>query len=196
MKLILASKSPRRRELFDRLNLDYYIDSVEIDESPLVGESPKEMVCRLAYEKAKAVSQIYKDYIVIGSDTIVSYKGEKLGKPKDINDAKRMLKMLSSDVHEVITAISIINYNSKIHETEYLISRVKFRDLSDQIINDYLNTTEPYDKAGSYAIQGLGSILVESIEGDYQNIVGMSPVLLDRLLIKTIGKGIFELRKS
>lgn len=168
MKVILASKSPRRIELLKLLNLDFEVIPSNIDEN-IKEDNPEEFVKKLS--KLKALS-IKKKGIIIGADTIVVYDNKIFGKPKDYNDAFNMLKTLSDKWHTVITGVTIkfeddeiITFNEKTH--------VKFKKLSDELIDYYINIAKPFDKAGSYGIQELGSILVEKITGDYFNVVGL-----------------------
>lgn len=170
-KIILASSSPRRKELLTTAGVEFEIHVKEVDETVPEGIIPVEAAKMTAAKKAAAVAEDYADSVVIGADTIVVANGKILGKPKDEADAKAMLSMLSGIEHEVITGVCIIE-NGKA-ETFAQISRVKFYDLTDGEISAYVATKEPMDKAGAYGIQGLGCTLVERIEGDYFNIVGL-----------------------
>lgn len=170
-KIILASSSPRRKELLTTAGIEFEIHVKEVDETVPEGTPPEEAAKMTAAKKAAAVAEDFTDCVVIGADTIVVANGKILGKPKDKADAQSMLRMLSGDEHEVITGVCIIK-NGK-SETFAKISKVKFYDLTDEEISAYVATGEPMDKAGSYGIQGLGCRLVESIEGDYFNIVGL-----------------------
>ena len=138
----------------------------------------------LAFQKAYDISKLYPDKIVIGADTIVVYDGQVLGKPKDNDDAFRILKLLNGNEHNVITGISLIQNSSNIKIVDYESTLVKFRFLSDKEINNYIETFEPMDKAGAYGIQGQGALLVEKINGCYLNVVGLPLVKLDFLLNK------------
>lgn len=170
-RLILASKSPRRRELIDLLKIPYEVIVSEVDESiDLKGNLRKEIE-KLASRKAEKVFLDNQDATVIGADTIVVINNEVLGKPKDEKDAYRMLKMLSNNIHEVITGVCIMNKN-KI-DSFSCSTRVIFNELSDEEINEYISSSEPFDKAGSYAIQGLGAKYIRSIEGDYYTVMGL-----------------------
>lgn len=182
-KIILASSSPRRKELLERYNLDLKIYKPQVNETEAVGEEPIEMAMSLAFEKAYWVSNQFKNSeIIIGADTIVISDNKILGKPKDEKDAFRMLNLLSGKEHSVITGISIIKANSNIKIVDYEETKVKFRELSKEKIDRYINTQEPMDKAGSYGIQGYGEILVEKINGCYSNVVGLPLGKLDYLL--------------
>lgn len=170
-KIILASSSPRRKELLTTAGIEFEIHVKEVDESVPDGTPPAEAAKMTAAKKAAAVAEDYADCVVIGADTIVVANGKILGKPKDESDAESMLRMLSGIEHEVITGVCIIRNGTS--ETFAQISKVKFYNLTDEEISAYVATKEPMDKAGAYGIQGLGCKLVERIEGDYFNIVGL-----------------------
>ncbi len=170
-KIILASSSPRRKELLTTAGMKFEIHVRDVDETVPEGTLPVEAAKMTATRKAAAVAEDFADCVVIGADTIVVANGKILGKPKDEADAKAMLRMLSGIEHEVITGVCIINNGIK--ESFAQISKVKFYDLTDEEIAAYVATKEPMDKAGAYGIQGLGCTLVERIEGDYFNIVGL-----------------------
>lgn len=182
-KIILASSSPRRKELLGKFNLDLIIEESSIEEKVSPGEKIESVAMALAFEKAKDVESRYsKGEIIIGADTIVSYKGKNLGKPKNELDAKEMLKFLSNKEHEVITGISVLKADSNIKIIDYEKTIVKFRSLSNEKIDNYIQTGEYKDKAGGYGIQGFGGVLVEEIRGCYFNIVGLPLYKLDILL--------------
>lgn len=182
MKVILASASPRRKEILQNTKLDFDIQKSDIEEVILENESPEDMVVRLAYEKAYDVAQKNKDKLVIGADTIVALDNEVLGKPKDKEEAYQMIKKLSNKTHKVITGISLINISHGMVVNDYVVSLVTFKDLSEDSIKDYINTNESLDKAGAYGIQGYGALLVDNIQGDYFNIVGLPISKLSDLL--------------
>ncbi|MBC8590828.1 Maf family protein [Wansuia hejianensis] len=181
-KVILASSSPRRREILEKYDFKYKVVESNITEKINSRESPEQIAMSLAFEKAYNVSQKYRDSIVIGADTIVAYKNQTLGKPRDENDIIRTLNLLSGKKHEVITAISLINLDSNIKIVDFERTEVKFRQLDPIIIQKYVATGESLDKAGAYGIQGYGALLVEKIEGCYLNVVGLPLVKLDKLL--------------
>ena len=139
---------------------------------------------RLAFEKSMDVAKSNQESLVIGADTIVVFNNTILGKPKDKEDARNTIKLLSGNTHEVITGISLINLSANKKIIDYVVSKVKFKDLSEDDINDYINTGESLDKAGAYGIQGYGSLLIEEIQGDYFNIVGL-PISKLSDLVKT-----------
>lgn len=170
-KIVLASASPRRRELMQLITDSFEIRVSDAEEKTEDGLSPAETVCTLAQLKAAAVYNKNEDEIIIAADTVVAVDGNILGKPKDRSDAAEMLKELSGRKHSVYTGVCI-----KTTDTEkvfYVCSDVYFYQLTEDEINDYILTGEPDDKAGAYGIQGKGSLLVEKIDGDYFNIVGL-----------------------
>jgi septum formation protein len=180
MKIVLASASPRRRELLSMVHKDFSVRVSDIDER-YDGTSVYEWIKSLAKSKAYAVPSS-DDEIVIGCDTVVVNKGEILGKPKDKNDAISMLSMLSGVEHEVVTGVCIVNDGNP--ESFAQVSKVRFYELTKDEIERYVETGEPMDKAGSYGIQGRGCTLVERIEGDYFNIVGLPVAEVVRRLRK------------
>ena len=186
-RLVLASSSPRRRELLVSLGLTFEIIKPDVDEEAfnLDHLSPTEVVKFLSRTKAQEVFKYHTDALVIGADTIVVVKGKVFGKPKKEDDAFRMLSALQGQVHEVYSGITIFNPNEAPEfapfASEALCTRVHMRALSPEEIRAYIATGEPMDKAGSYAIQGFGSTLIEKIDGCYFNVVGMSLYLLERL---------------
>ena len=173
MDIILASASPRRKEILENTNLKFRIIKSDIDEKILEGESPQQVAMRLSFEKCMDISCNNESSLVIGADTIVVLDDMILGKPKDKDEAYCMLKKLSNRVHQVITGISLINLEGNKKIIDYVVSNVKFKDLSEEDIKDYIQTDESLDKAGAYGIQGYGALLVEEIKGDYFNIVGL-----------------------
>ncbi|WP_297132337.1 Maf family protein [Terrisporobacter sp.] len=173
MNIILASNSPRRREILENTKVRFSIKGSQIDEVINSNESPKETVMRLAYEKALDIAKDNKDALVIGADTIVVINDTILGKPKDEKEAYDMIKLLSGKTHYVITGFALINLSLEKKVIDYEISKITFKELSNECIKDYIQTKESLDKAGAYGIQGYGALLVKNIEGDYFNIVGL-----------------------
>ena len=168
--IILASNSPRRKELLNLGGIDFIVKSSDVDETLPDGMTePCEVVKYLSKIKAKAVYD--GENIVIGADTVVAVDGEILGKPQDAEDAKRMLKMLSGKVHSVFTGVTIIS--PKCANSFYSETKVEFYSLTDEEIEEYIASREPMDKAGAYGIQGKGSLLIKGIVGDYFNVVGL-----------------------
>ncbi len=178
--LYLASKSPRRRELLSNLGYEFIIESMSTDETMDKNKTVYENVVEVSYKKALAVYNNHKDDVVIGSDTIVVYNNQIFGKPKDKEDAFKTLKILNGKTHEVVSGVNIIT--PKKTYSFYVISHVTFKNNSDEEILDYINTGEPMDKAGSYAIQGLGSKLIESYDGELNNIIGLPTKEVDDVL--------------
>lgn len=176
--IILASKSPRRRELLRLITPDFTVDSADADETLPDGIAPHEAVMRLSQIKAQPFAE--SGATVIGADTVVAIDGEILGKPKDSADAFNMLKKLSGREHSVFTGVTILRGGGQ--KTFYVQTKVKFYDLTDEEINEYIATGEPFDKAGAYGIQSKGSLLVEKIDGDYFNVVGLPVSRLAREL--------------
>lgn len=187
-RMVLASKSPRRRELLEMLGAQFEVITSDCDEN-ITGLAPHDLVRELALRKAEAVYERLNapDAVVIGSDTIVTPDGEKaLGKPRDRGDAVRTLTELSGKWHSVCTGIAVIgraadNTSKKIAET--VETKVKFLDLTKEECERYADTGEPLDKAGSYGIQGRGGALVEKIDGDYYSVVGL-PVSRLRVILR------------
>ena len=173
MNIILASNSPRRREILENAKVRFSVKGSHINEIIKDNESPEETVMRLAYEKALDISKDNKDALVIGADTIVVINDTILGKPKDEQQAYDMIKLLSGKTHYVITGFALINLSLEKKVIDYEISKVTFKELSNECIKDYIQTKESLDKAGAYGIQGYGALLVKNIEGDYFNIVGL-----------------------
>ena len=184
-KIILASNSPRRREILSNF-IDFTVISKEIDEVKDDCFSPRTTVMALAYEKGIEVAKDNVDEVVLSADTLVELDGKLLGKPKNREDAKIMIRSLSGKVHNVYTGYAIFKLSKKIKYVSYEKSSVKFYDLSDDEIEKYLDTLEYKDKAGAYGIQGKGSLLVEKIEGDYFNIVGFPIGKINRDLMRLL----------
>ena len=209
--LVLASASPRRQELLRNASISFTLQAANVDETPLVGELPRECAERLAREKALAVWRNRPQDSVLGADTIVVVDETILGKPVDSGDAARMLRLLSARVHRVITGVCLVRAvgsgqgpvvseavpgAAQLRETPYEIQRTGNRELrtasettlvtmsemSDDEIRDYVATGEPMDKAGAYAIQGIASRWIPRIEGDYSNVVGLPVALVYRML--------------
>lgn len=179
-KIILASGSPRRQELLKFITEDFEICPVNADETIPEGMPVQMAAAFLADKKASACAKLFPDKIIIGCDTIVLHDDEIMGKPENREDAFRMLRKLSGEVHSVMTGVSLYyNTQTSVFTTE---TRVEFYTLSDNEINAYLDTGEPFDKAGAYGIQGKGSLLVRGIEGDYFNVVGLPVASLSRNL--------------
>ena len=182
-KIILASASPRRKELLKSMGLEFEVIPSEIEENIENESFSPKLIENLAAEKAADVAKRTNfTAIVIGSDTVVVINNKILGKPKDKKDAFIMLKMLSGNTHQVISAIAVIDTETRKILKDSVVSDVTFKQLSDEEINAYIETGEPMDKAGSYAIQGLAGMFVKSINGCYSNIVGISVFKLAEML--------------
>ena len=178
LRVILASQSPRRRELLDLIGVPHEVRPADIDERYLPGERPRAHALRLAREKAEKIRD--PDAVVIGSDTIVVVDGEVLGKPVDDTDAARMLSRLSDRAHTVITAVAVAWKGRVLADAEEV--GVTFHKLSREEISAYIATREPMDKAGAYGIQGFGATIVARVDGDYFAVMGLPLQLLVRLL--------------
>lgn len=181
---ILASRSPRRRYLLEQAGLSFSVIPGSIDETSVPISSPEIYVKVLSEAKAHNVSEKYPEKWVIGADTIVVKDRTILGKPDSIVEARTMLKQLSGQTHEVFTGYSIYCKKKRRKFSETVKTEVFFKDLSDQEIEWYIHTAEPFDKAGAYAIQGLGTFLVKSINGSYTNVVGLPVCEVIEFLIK------------
>lgn len=170
-KIILASNSPRRKELFKLLDIDYEIITSNIEEIIQNDLPAEEMVMELAFQKAADIFRTHKDRIVLGFDTLVYIDDELLGKPKSKAEAVEMLKKLSGKTHFVVTGCALIS--KSLSKSFYEKTRVTFYEMSDIEIQKYVESGEPMDKAGSYAIQGLGSKFIQSVNGDYFTVMGL-----------------------
>lgn len=169
-RLILASGSPRRRELLSRMGYDFEIQVPDVDEH--VSGPAREVVGILSRRKAEAVANVRAEGVIIASDTLVSLDDAALGKPEDAADARRMLRALSGRVHEVFTGVTIIDAAAGRAQTRVVRTGVRFRELSDVEIDGYVATGEPMDKAGAYAIQGGARGFVSALDGSYENVIG------------------------
>ena len=182
--LILASKSPRRKYLLEQAGLSFSVIPSDFDEKSVSLSSPETYVKVLAEKKARDVSKRYPESWVIGADTIVLIGNTVLGKPGSKAEAKSMLKILGGQVHQVLTGYCICSKAKNKGFSETIKTEVLFKNLADEEIEWYINTKEPFDKAGAYAIQGLGTFLVKSINGSYTNIVGLPVCEVIEFLIK------------
>lgn len=189
--LILASGSPRRRELLQGLGVEFTVRPVKVDESPLPGEKPKDHVLRLARTKSRA--RLGPGELVLAADTVVVIDGEILGKPSGTANARQMLRRLAGRRHAVLTGVCLVLGDNEQGVEGVERSEVSMSDLSDEEIRWYVDTGEPLDKAGSYAIQGLGALLVSEVHGNYTNVVGL-PLPLTQKLLRRLGYDLSQYR--
>jgi septum formation protein len=171
--LILASASPRRRELLQQTGVTFTVIPSNTDEDIRPGEAPEVYALRVAREKATDVATHQSGNWVLGADTIVAIDDTILGKPRDAADGFRMLRLLSGRTHRVMTAFVLLDPNGQAYANQIVTSQVNFKALTDTQIQEYLATGEPFDKAGAYAVQGIGAALVDQVEGSYTNVVGL-----------------------
>ncbi len=181
-QIILASASPRRAELLDQINISYKIQTVDIDESARESETPDDLVQRLAKEKSQAIND--SKLPVLGADTLGVINQQLLVKPKNHEHAKTMLMSMSGQWHEILSAVAL-SYKGQT-QVKLNSNRVLFRKITSTEIENYWNTTEPQDKAGAYAIQGLGAVFIERIEGSYSGIMGL-PLYETSQLLSEVG---------
>jgi MAF protein len=181
-RIVLASASPRRRRLLADLGVEYELLVPDVDENGVSAATPRELAEARALLKAEAAAAAIEEGIAIGADTIVVCDGRVLGKPKDEDDAVRLLETLSGRTHVVITGVGLCEAGTGRRLVDSAETRVTFRRLARDEIERYVATGEPMDKAGAYGIQSKGALLVEGIVGDYFNVVGLPLVLLDRML--------------
>lgn len=172
-KIVLASLSPRRKELLKRILPEFTVENSNFEEDLKLKLEPKKLTEHLSCCKAEATSKKHPNSIVIAADTTVVLNKKILGKPKSSKDAVKMLKMLSGKVHKVITAFTIVDNSAGKKVTKSVETKVFMRRLTDEEITNYVKTGEPMDKAGAYGIQGRGGLLIEKIDGDYYNVVGL-----------------------
>jgi septum formation protein len=187
-QIVLASASPRRRELLTQIGLKFQVVPSRAEELVLPGETPEEHVIRLSIDKASdvAAQKEVEGRWFIGSDTIVLCNGQILGKPADERHAAQMLRMLSGQEHRVLSGYAILDRQTGEQRAEAVSTKVRFRELTDAEIARYIASGEPADKAGAYAIQGLGVCFVAEIEGSYTNVVGL-PLCRLTLALKQLG---------
>ncbi len=172
-KIILASGSPRRKELLEKIGLQFEVAASDIEEDLANGLPPRKLAEKLSLEKAVAAAKKYPDAVIIAADTIGVFDGKIIGKPHTPAEAVEMLSMLSGKSHLVVTGYTILDTGTQKSVTKSVETKVDFRSLTGAEIEAYVATGEPLDKAGAYAIQGLGALIVEKIEGDYYNVIGL-----------------------
>lgn len=184
MRFILASSSPRRRELLASIGIDFDVVPSEIPEEHQPGEAPEEYVARLSRDKASAIARQHRGRWIIAADTTVLLGEQLLEKPADAQDAARMLSLIAGRTHTVYTGVTLQNVDRNYHETRVAESEVRMLPLSRQEIEWYVATGEPLDKAGAYAVQGIGAMFIDSIHGSYTNVVGLPLAMLFQMLRK------------
>ena len=189
MNLILASQSPRRRELMGLFHLPFAVRAADIDETMDASKHPYDEVARVSRLKAEATPREADD-VVIAADTIVVCDGKVLGKPKSEADAVAMLRLLSGRDHQVMTGMTVLRGSEAVTHTE--VTDIHFRQLTEKEITDYVRTGEPMDKAGSYAIQGGAALFCEKLDGDYYNVVGLPVCRLGQILRRMAVTGLEE----
>jgi septum formation protein len=171
--IILASTSPRRKEILSKTGLKFRVDAGEYIEDNGHILPPHKLAIYLSSEKAKSIARKYKDAIIIAADTFIVFKSRVFGKPGNISDAREMLRLFNGRPHSVITGFTIIDTSDNKRVSKTIETKVYFRKLSDKEIESYLKTKESLDKAGAYGIQGMGALLIRKIEGDYYNVMGL-----------------------
>ena len=172
-RIILASASPRRRELLEKIGLKFEVEPSDYAEDLRSGLSPDELARVISLEKARSVASKHKNTVVIAADTFIVFRGKIMGKPGNEAEARKMLMMLSGKSHSVITGFTILDTDENKILTKSVETVVHIKNLTSEEIETYVKSGEPLDKAGAYAIQGLGSVIVERIEGDYFNVIGL-----------------------
>jgi septum formation protein len=193
MNLVLASSSPRRRELLESLGLVFTVTTPSVDELRHPDEEPYDYVERVARSKAAAV--VTSGAVVVGADTTVVLDGRVLGKPAHPDEARSMLRRMSATTHEVLTGVAVVTITNELEMVSAVESTlVRFLDLTDSEIDDYVATGEPMDKAGAYALSGIGSVFVESVNGSPSNVIGL-PLHVVARLFRRLGLDLLEFRK-
>ena len=179
-KVVLASASPRRRELLSLIGIEHVVHPADIDETIMPGEAPAGHALRLAVEKACAIARTHPEAVVIGADTVVVLDGKVLGKPPTLEASREMIRVLNGRTHTVVTAVAVAHAGGTREGTEEVA--VTFKQLTAEEMDDYVATREGMDKAGAYGIQGFGATIVERIEGDFFAVMGLPLVRLIGLL--------------
>lgn len=188
-KLILASSSPRRARLLRQVGIPFRTMEVDVDEGFSEELSPADYVVSLAERKARSAASKLREGIVLAADTIVLFQGKIMGKPKDAEEAKKMLCRLSGNTHQVYTGLALIDVGKGSMATGYEVTKVKFHPLSADFIASYVETGEPLDKAGAYGVQRRGALLVERVDGCFYNVVGL-PLSKLLTLLQELGYGL------
>ena len=193
--LILASASPRRRRLLEQMGLPFETASSNIDEKS-DGDQPRALTCMLAQKKAEAACSSFPDRWILGADTVVALRDTILGKPSGPDDARRMLEALSGRDHTVVTGFTVLDPSGTAVHSESVETIVRFKHLTASEVVEYVNTGEPFGKAGGYAIQGIGAFMVEGITGSYTNVVGLPLCSVIKALIAVKGLAHFPFSAS
>lgn len=193
-KIILASTSPRRKELLRQIGLDFDVVPSDFEEDMSLKLSDAELAKTLALGKARGVAKKFKKGVIIGADTFVAYDGKRIGKPKDKNDARKMLRLLSGKTMKIYSGLAVIDAGSKKELLDCEVALVKMSKLSNREIDDYIKTGEPLDKAGAFAVQGIGDVFIEKISGCYSSVIGLPLRSLYKNL-KKFGINIFDFDK-
>ncbi len=183
-KIILASASPRRKEILKITGLDFSVSAGDYEEDLNLPLKPRELARFLSRKKAEAVTHRYSDALIIAADTFIVFQGSLLGKPRNSRDAKKMLQMLSGKRHSVITGFTIMDLLSRKTLSRSVETNVYFKKLTAKEITEYVRSGEPLDKAGAYAVQGLGAVFIKKIDGDYFNVMGLPLYALTESLKK------------
>jgi septum formation protein len=186
MEIVLASASTRRRELLEKIGLQFTVDSSDYAEDAHFELKPRERAKQVSLEKARSVAARHSNAIIIAADTFIVSGGQVMGKPDSPTEAKRMLKALSGRSHVAITGFTILDTTNGKTLSRVIETRIYMRKLSEREIDSYVSSSEPLDKAGAYAIQGLGSVLIDKIEGDYYNVMGL-PLSAFAQAVKSFG---------
>jgi septum formation protein len=171
--IILASASPRRKALMDLIGLEFTVDTGSYEETMDIDLPPSKLAKFLSLKKAEAVTSRHRNAVIVAADTFIVFHGELMGKPRDAEEARKMLRKLSGKTHSVITGYTIIDTEHKRELSRAVETKVTFRRITGKEIDAYVRSKEPLDKAGAYAIQGLGAVFVRRIEGDYFNVIGL-----------------------
>lgn len=190
-KIVLASKSPRRKHLLEQIGLTFEVRESEYKEDMNAAGNPYVLAKLLALKKAEDVARHYLDAIVIGADTFVIFEGKFIGKPKDLKDAKKTLGMFSGKEHEVITGFAIIDKKKNVIINDFGEARVRFRELDDYEIDAYVKTGEPISMAGSYGLLNKAAVLIEGIDGDFYSVIGL-PLSRMYVELKKLGVKFFD----
>ena len=181
-KIILASQSPRRKEILEAMGVEFEVVPSDFDEQLDESRDVNEVACELALGKALAVARKHPDAYVIGSDTIVAYDGNQLGKPSTPEEAFVMLKMLQGTTHQVVTGVAVVCLDAGHEDVRADVTSVVFKVSTDEQLREYIATGDPYDKAGGYGIQSKGGFLLDHYEGDYETIIGLPSKVLGEML--------------